>query len=221
MNLLKSRVPASAIIYGAKFWYVCTSNTYCCLDTQGNTVASYTYDAFGNTISQSGPMSDFFLHRFSTKYYDSETGLYYYGYRYYSPVLMRWLTRDPIEEAGGVNLYAMCGNNAINRIDFLGLYLWYIIYYDENSVINNFKKAAETCEKNIKSSPTYNHTTDNIEIYGVRTADDFFNIWIYMNMHSRKKLPAIPVIKYEACIYTLIPDMINCICMSHRHIHTK
>ena len=89
-------------------------------DAQGNVVASYTYDAFGNTISQSGPMSDFFLHRFSTKYYDSETGLYYYGYCYYSPSLMRWLTRDPIEEAGGVNLYAMCGNNAVAQIDSLG-----------------------------------------------------------------------------------------------------
>ena len=89
-------------------------------DAQGNVVASYTYDAFGNTISQSGPMSDFFRHRFSTKYFDPETGLYYYGYRYYSPVLMRWLTRDPIEESGGVNLYAMCGNNAIECFDILG-----------------------------------------------------------------------------------------------------
>ena len=30
-------------------------------------------------------MADVFRHRFSTKYYDDETGLYYYGYRFYSP----------------------------------------------------------------------------------------------------------------------------------------
>ena len=42
--------------------------------------------------------------RFSTKYYDAEAGLYYYGYRYYSPSLGRWISRDPIEEEGGVNL---------------------------------------------------------------------------------------------------------------------
>ena len=65
------------------------------LPTPTNSYIPY-YDAFGNTISQSGPLADFFRHRFSTKYFDSETGLYYYGYRYYSPVLMRWLTRDPI-----------------------------------------------------------------------------------------------------------------------------
>ena len=36
--------------------------------------------------------------RFSTKYYDAETDLYYYGYRYYSPSLGRWISRDPIKE---------------------------------------------------------------------------------------------------------------------------
>jgi YD repeat-containing protein len=55
------------------------------LDANGNIVAQYTYDAFGNLISKSGPLADFFHHRFSTKYYDDETGLYYYGYRFYSP----------------------------------------------------------------------------------------------------------------------------------------
>ena len=91
---------------------------YC--DAQGNVVASYTYDAFGNTVSQSGPMADDFAFRFSTKYYDSKTGLYYYGYRYYSPMLMRWLNRDPIEEQGGVNLYVFCGNGAMAAFDPLG-----------------------------------------------------------------------------------------------------
>ncbi len=68
----------------------------------GEVVASYAYDAFGRTIAQSGPMADAFPFRFSTKYYDSETGLYYYGRRYYSPDLGRWLTRDPIEEEGNM-----------------------------------------------------------------------------------------------------------------------
>ena len=42
------------------------------------------------------------------------------GRRFYSPVLRRWLTRDPIEEEGGLNLYGFCGNNAVNRFDSLG-----------------------------------------------------------------------------------------------------
>jgi len=87
------------------------------IDESGNVVAAYEYDDFGRLISSSGSMADFFRHRFSTKYYDPETGLYYYGYRFYSPTLMRWLNRDPIEEEGGLNLYGFCVNNPVNRLD--------------------------------------------------------------------------------------------------------
>ena len=90
------------------------------IDANGNVVASYTYDAFGKLIAKAGPLADFFRHRFSTKYFDVETELYYYGYRFYSPYLMRWLNRDPIEENGGLNLYGFCGNNGISNIDVLG-----------------------------------------------------------------------------------------------------
>jgi RHS repeat-associated protein len=90
------------------------------VDANGNIVASYTYDVFGNLISKSGSLADFFRHRFSTKYFDVKTELYYYGYRFYHPVLMRWLNRDPMEEDGGENLYEFCGNNGILEIDWLG-----------------------------------------------------------------------------------------------------
>ena len=87
------------------------------LDANGGIAATYTYDAFGKAIVRSGPLADFFRHRFSTKYLDGETGLYYYGYRFYSPTLMRWLNRDPIEERGGLNLYGFCKNNAMCAVD--------------------------------------------------------------------------------------------------------
>ncbi|MCR5839101.1 MAG: RHS repeat-associated core domain-containing protein [Kiritimatiellae bacterium] len=103
-------------------WYDAYGNVMGYWDAQGNVVAEYTYDAFGKLISSSGPMADVFAIRYSTKYFDIETGLYYYGYRFYSPELMRWITRDPIGEAGGVNLYAMCANDPIGDVDVLGLY---------------------------------------------------------------------------------------------------
>ena len=89
-------------------------------DTNGVIVVEYTYDAFGKTIAQSGSMADVFRHRFSTKYYDSETGFYYYGYRYYFPELRRWLSRDPLEEEGGENLYAFCMNSPLSFFDNFG-----------------------------------------------------------------------------------------------------
>ena len=89
-------------------------------DESGDIVAEYAYDAFGNIIDESGSMADFFPHRFSTKYYDAETDLYYYGYRYYSPSLGRWISRDPIEEDGGYNLFDCCQNNMLFQFDYLG-----------------------------------------------------------------------------------------------------
>ncbi|MBP5509900.1 MAG: RHS repeat-associated core domain-containing protein, partial [Kiritimatiellae bacterium] len=93
------------------------------LDANGNTVAQYTYDAFGNTTSQSGPLADFFRHRFSTKYYDIETGLYYYGHRFYHPILIRRLNRAPLEEDGGHNLMSFVMNNPATRFDTDGYFV--------------------------------------------------------------------------------------------------
>lgn len=44
-----------------------------------------------------------------------------YGYRYYSSSLGRWASKDPIEEAGGLNLYVLADNSPANFVDFLGL----------------------------------------------------------------------------------------------------
>jgi RHS repeat-associated protein len=60
----------------------------------------------------------------STKYLDEELEWYYYGYRYYSPELGRWPSRDPIGEQGGVNLYVFVGNIVMDRIDILGREAW-------------------------------------------------------------------------------------------------
>ncbi len=46
----------------------------------------------------------------------------YYGYRYYHTNLGRWLSRDPIGEEGGLNLYSFVGNIPLNAIDQFGLY---------------------------------------------------------------------------------------------------
>ena len=86
----------------------------------GEIVGQYEYDPYGNTIKAEGQAARENKIRFSTKEYDSSTGLYYYGYRYYDPKTGRWPSRDPIEEKGGVNLYAFVGNNSVSRWDRLG-----------------------------------------------------------------------------------------------------
>ena len=61
------------------------------IDENGNIVVSYAYDDFGSLIEKAGPMAHAFRLRFSTKYYDEETSLYYYGYRFYSPDVICWV----------------------------------------------------------------------------------------------------------------------------------
>jgi RHS repeat-associated protein len=56
-------------------------------------------------------------YRFSTKHFDEETGLAYYGYRYYWPELGRWTQQDTIGDEGGLNLYAAMRNNAVWFVD--------------------------------------------------------------------------------------------------------
>lgn len=97
--------------------------------TDGSNQATYEYGPFGELIRSTGPKKDEFNFRFSTKYEDAETGLLYYGFRYYDPVTGRWLSRDPIEENGGLNLYGIVGNDPLNYIDLLGLSERRIAYF--------------------------------------------------------------------------------------------
>jgi RHS repeat-associated protein len=83
-------------------------------------VAQYEFGPFGEPTSETGE-ADACPFRWQTKYYDRETQLYYFPKRYYDPRTGRWLSRDPLGEAGGFNLYAYCGNDPVNRHDPLGL----------------------------------------------------------------------------------------------------
>ena len=81
----------------------------------------FDYDAFGNRVTNTLPGGlEACPIGFSSKYEDKETKLLYYGFRYYSPEMGRWTSRDPIAEQGGLNLYQACYNNLLNLIDPLG-----------------------------------------------------------------------------------------------------
>jgi len=108
-----------------------TTNLYYHADGNGNIAylvnssqtlaASYQYDPYGNLLNSSGAYATANTYRFSSKEYSPSTSLYIYLYRFYSPQLQRWLNRDPIGEAGGINLYGFVGNNPMSFVDPLGL----------------------------------------------------------------------------------------------------
>ena len=78
---------------------------------------AYAYAPFGAVSASDNSVVQPF--QWSSEVYDSELGLVYYNYRHYSPSLGRFLSRDPIQEQGGLKLYAFVGNN-LRNCDSLG-----------------------------------------------------------------------------------------------------
>ena len=78
------------------------------LDTSGNVVARYTYDAWGRILSitdgngNANTSSTFIGNvnpiRYRGYYYDTETGWYYLNSRYYDPQVKRFINADGIIE---------------------------------------------------------------------------------------------------------------------------
>ena len=85
--------------------------------------------------------------QFSTKYTDQETGLNYYGYRYYNPSTGRWINRDPIEEGGGLNLYGFVVNNGINNVDQLGKLTESWLFFIESALEASLANTQCCCQK--------------------------------------------------------------------------
>ncbi len=110
------------------------STTAYAWDVGGNDcrlVARYEYAPYGKVIGpddddgdwrdDAGPYATENPIRFSTKYFDDETGLGYWGYRYYSPSLGRWISRDPIGVFGTGRLYVAFQNRPALWVDPDGL----------------------------------------------------------------------------------------------------
>ncbi len=89
--------------------------------TAAATSATYRYDPYGRLLASDGGMAAANLYRFSSKEVQANSGLYYYGFRYFDPVTQRWLNRDPLEEDSGINLYGFVLNRPIGLVDPFGL----------------------------------------------------------------------------------------------------
>ena len=147
-NILKFFYALDKLVYftynGTRYFYVFNAHNDIThlVDDTGNIVAFYIYNAWGNhqVLGASGienTSADFIgninPYRYRGYLYDTETQLYWVSSRYYSPELCRWISPDSIEyldpeSINGLNLYAYCGNDPINKYDPTGHFgIWALV----------------------------------------------------------------------------------------------
>ena len=84
----------------------------------GDVVQHVEYVPFGEVFIEERNNTWNTPYLFNAKELDEETGLYYYGARYYDPKTSIWLSVDPMQEKyPNISTYLYCANNPVNRID--------------------------------------------------------------------------------------------------------
>ena len=118
-NLLATRI-------GGETYYPLTDiqgTVWGYVDSATNIVARFEYDAWGNILSAISSVSALARnrYRFQCREWSAATGLVNFRARWYDPATGRWLSKDPIGLSGGLNLYAFCGDDPVNKFDSFGL----------------------------------------------------------------------------------------------------
>ena len=219
---MRYNMDADGSIYGISTWYpgdTSWTDYYFVKNLQGDVievrqastntvVASYTYDAWGNVLSESGTLAHINRFRYRSYYFDEETWLYYLQSRYYDPALGRFINADAFASTGqgvlGNNMFAYCGNNPVNIIDPDGR-MWKLIL---GAVI--LAVALGGCSSSVGAAPEY---VEIAESDGDRDSNPncySYAIGIYDKSHNPGDFSS-PFKSYDIASVTeaVVSDMIN------------
>lgn len=122
--------PLGFLLNGTQYFYITNQmgDVIGITDTQGNELAQYSYDEWGNTLSTSdNDIANINPLRYRGYYYDNETSYYYLQSRYYDPSICRFINSDSFlyaiihkDTITGINLFVYCYNNPIDNSDNSG-----------------------------------------------------------------------------------------------------
>ena len=113
-------------------------STLALADSAGTIQTSYTFEPFGNTTVSGASTTNSFA--FTGREFDAPN-LYFYRGRYYNSQFQRFVSEDPIEFAGGTNLYAYGDNDPSDLVDPFGLYDGWDFLHDFGSFSEGFADA--------------------------------------------------------------------------------
>lgn len=181
-QIVSVRYKTNAADTGVYYYYALNSrgDVVGLYDENGALYAKYNYDVWGNPVSVTNASdveitspTDFANIqpiRYRSYYYDTDTGFYYLQSRYYDPVTHRFINADNIGEAGnnliGMNQFAYCGNNPVNRCDSSG-HFWLtalivtIVVVAVVATVGYYHVSKRNSRRNSKVDSDSNTTTKN------------------------------------------------------------
>jgi RHS repeat-associated protein len=123
------------------------------LDSRGSTLATYTYDPYGNLKSSTGTISDPF--QYAGQFTDSESGLQYLRARYYDPGTAQFVTVDPMTGTTG-EPYAYGADTPVNLVDPTGRIVWELGFAVAGAIVGGGLDALTQYEQNCGSFNNFN-----------------------------------------------------------------
>ena len=114
MKSLHRRIPKAT--KGNSYYYLNNAHgdVTALINSTGDIVNSYKYDAFGNTVESVENIQNRF--RYAGEQFDPVTGQYYLRARFYNPIVGRF-TQEDTYRGDGLNLYSYVQNNPVKYID--------------------------------------------------------------------------------------------------------
>ncbi len=132
------------------------------LDDQAQIISYEEYTPYGSTSYQAGrSFTEVSLkrYRYTGKERDEETGLYYYGARYYAPWLGRWVSCDPLSINDGLNVFQFVRCNPINNRDSAGFRA------QENEFAQKFEIVSEKIQDTLPNQVTRKEFAEILNLY--------------------------------------------------------
>jgi RHS repeat-associated protein len=135
-------------------------------DASGEVFQHLEYIAFGETFVEEHSNTDRTPYLFNGKELDEETGLYYYGARYYDPRITLWLSVDPmVEKYPAISGYTFTLNNPLSVVDPDGADVYIIVYDSQKD--SRFESAAKTREREIMEQKGFDPKKDHVYMIDV------------------------------------------------------
>ena len=131
-------------------------------DITGTPSHYYNYLPFGEEMVAQNNSSYNNVYRFSAKELDEDTGLSYFGARYYDPKFSIWLSVDPLaEEFFNYSPYNYCLQNPINLVDPTGMSPTDIVWFNSQGIETNRIKSNTQFVTFVEKGLNYDYSKDN------------------------------------------------------------